>query len=59
MFITKTYNLLLIYDVVDLVCPNSALDEEKMQFAVDIFSLARPDSSIASAIDPLILDLSQ
>ena len=45
--------------IVDLVGPNSAIDGKKLQFAIDLFSLARPNSPIASAIDPSILDLSQ
>ncbi len=38
--------------IVDLVCPNSAIDSKKSQFAIDLFSLARPNSRIARAIDP-------
>ncbi len=50
---------LLMHAIVDLVCPNSAIDSKKMKFASDLFSLPRPNSPIASAIDPSILVLSQ
>ena len=45
--------------IVDLIHPNSAIDSKKSQFDIDLLSLVRPNSPVASAIDPLILDLSQ
>ena len=47
---------LLTHAIVVLVCPNSAIDSIKLQFAIDQFSLVRSNSPIASAIDPSILD---
>ncbi len=48
-----------MHTIVDLVHPNIAIDSKKLQFAIDFFSLAKPNSPIARAIDPLTLDLSQ
>ncbi len=43
---------LLTHAIVDLVPLNSAIDSKKMKFSIDLFSLARPISPIASAVDP-------
>ena len=42
----------MTHTIVDLAGPNSAIDSKKLQFAIDLLSLARPNSPIASAIDP-------
>ena len=57
--IAKTSIALLSHAIVDLVHPNSAIDSKKLQFAIDLFGLAKLNSPIASAIDPSFLDLCQ
>jgi hypothetical protein len=38
--------------IVDLVRLNSAIDSKQSKFSIDLFSLARPNRPIASAVDP-------
>ena len=57
--IAKKSIALLTHAIVAFVCPNRAIDSKESQFVTDLFSLARPKSPIVSAIDPLILNLSQ
>ena len=57
-FFTKKSIALSTRAIVDLVYPNSAIDSKK-EFAIDLFSLVRPDSPIEGDVDPLILDLSE
>ena len=51
-FIAKKSIALLTRAKVDLVRLNSAIDSKKSKFSIDLFSLARPNRPIASAVDP-------
>ena len=50
---------LLTGAIVDLDHLNSAIDRRKLQFSIDLFSLARSNSPIASALDPSFFDRAQ
>ena len=58
-FIAKKSIARLTRAIVDLVRLNSAIDSKKSKFSIDLFSLARPNSPIASAVDPLFFDRAQ
>ncbi len=59
IIIAKMSLALLTHTIVDLIHPNSAIDSKKLQFAVDLFSLVRPNSPMASAVEPSFFDMSQ
>ncbi len=58
-FIAKKSIARLTHTIVDLVHLNSAIDSKKLKFSIDLFSLARPNSPIASAVDPSFFDRAQ